>query len=151
MVDLERSDITRRNRARLRPEPAPAPELLSEAEHFERLIRLEGDVEILNQFLPDLQQQNQSSLSSIAEANQRFANHFEESKRIHQRMDEQDRHVEDLRRELVKMEKCLLELKLQITSLLVFTEGVKKVSWVVLTGGGVVLWWFVQKWLEHGR
>lgn len=151
MVDLERSDITRRNRARLRPEPPPVSELLSEAGQFERLVRLESDMDILNQFLPDLQQQNQSALTSIAEVNQRFVSHFEESKRLHQRMDEQDRHVENLRHELVRMEKVLLELKLQNQALLDFTGGVKKAGWIAVTAGGVILWWAVQKWLEHAR
>ena len=143
MVDLERTANTRRNRVQ-----RPAPQVELDGDHLERLIQLEAEIEILNRYLPDIQQQNQSAIEVMAEANQRLSAHVEENKRVNQRMDEQDSHVHSLRGEILKLEKAILEVKLQLATLLEFTSGIKRVAWVSVSVFGIVLWWFVQKWLE---
>ncbi len=136
MVDLSRTaEPTKRN-------PINWPE---------RMIQVEGEVSLLAKFIPEVQQQTQCALASLAESNERWANHFEEAKRIHQRMDEQDVQAEMLRAEIIKLEKALIEVRMQNKQLLEFIGGVKKAGWITVTGGAVVAWWAIQKWLEHPR
>jgi len=117
----------------------------------ERLILLEGQFAQIHQDHQETQQQARQAMISLAESNERLANHFEESKRVHQRMDEHDAIVAELRDEVIRLEKIIIELKMQNQALLDFSCGVKKAGWIVVTGGGVVVWWVIQKWLEHPR
>jgi len=98
-----------------------------------------------------MQKESQYALISLAESNEKFANHLEDNKRMHHRMDEHDAIVADLRDEVVRLEKIIIELKLQNQTLIDFSCGVKKAGWIAVTCGGVVVWWVLQRWLEHGR
>lgn len=117
----------------------------------ERLILLEGQFAQIHQDHLETQKQNQYAMISLAESNERLASHFEESKRVHQRMDEHDAIVSELKDEIIRLEKTIIELKLQNQILIDFSCGVKRATWIVASGGAVVVWWFIQKWLEHPR
>lgn len=85
------------------------------------------------------------SLLRNAEDNERIAAHLEDSKRVWQR-------VEKLEDSINELEKSLIELRAHNRQLLEFSAGVKKAGWIVVTCGGVVLWWIIQRWVEqHGR
>lgn len=149
MVDLERTQSRRTRRSDLERTLPTASEI--SPDHFERLITLENDMERLNQCLPEMQQHQQSVMTSLAETSQRFIAHIEENKRMHQRMDEQDAHIAEMRRELLRIEKSLIELKAQLSTIIEFTAGIKRAAWISVSVFGVLLWWFVQKWLEMPR
>jgi len=111
----------------------------------ERISRLEICQSDLKELVVAMNESIQQSMLRTAEANARIAAHFEESKRVWNRVDE----LEDTINEL---EKNLIELKAQNRQLLEFAAGVKKAGWVVVTCGGVILWWIIQRWVEtHGR
>lgn len=101
----------------------------------------------LNQFCDLLiknSEANQQSQIRNAEANERIAAHFEESRRVWQRVDELQENLQDL-------EKIIIELREQHKQIQEFSAGVKRAVWVAVTCGGVVLWWVIQRWVEsHG-
>ncbi len=72
-----------------------------------------------------------------AVAMERIAEHLEESKRVYERIE--------------ALESLTAVQQAHIKSMLDFQADVKRVFWMVITGGVVVLWWIVQHWLEHGR
>lgn len=117
----------------------------------ERMVTMELHLTDLQASLKEMQTEARYAMVSLAESNEKLANHFEEAKRVHQRMDEHDAMVSDLREELVRLEKTIIELKMQNQVLIDFSCGVKKAGWIAVTCGGVVVWWVLQKWLEHGR
>ncbi len=43
------------------------------------------------------------------------------------------------------------ELREQLRQAEEFRKDAKRIGLMVMTGGGVVLWWVIQKWVEHGR
>lgn len=72
-----------------------------------------------------------------AVAMERIAEHLEESKRLYARIE--------------ALEAMVAVQQEQMKAALEFQADVKRAFWMVITGGGVVLWWIVQKWLEHGK
>lgn len=92
-----------------------------------------------------MNEQMQQAMIRNAEANERIASHLEETRRVWDRVDEMEHTIRDL-------EKMLIEIREQHKQLLDFSAGVRKVAWVAVTCGGVILWWIVQRWVEsHGR
>jgi len=63
--------------------------------------------------------------------------HLEESKRVYARIE--------------ALEALVAVQQEQMKTVLEFQADVKRVFWMVVTGGAIVLWWGVQKWIEHGR
>lgn len=100
----------------------------------------------LNQFCELMVKNNEVvQLSSVrhAEANERISAHLEESKVVREWVHEQDQQI-------AALEKGIIELKAQNQQLIEFVGGVKKAAWIVVTCGGVVVWWVIQKYIEHG-
>lgn len=102
----------------------------------------------LNQFcelIISTSEANQQSQIRNAEANERIAAHFEESRRVWSRVEELQDNFQDL-------EKIVIELREQLKQIQEFSTGVKKGVWIIATCGGAVLWWIIQRWVEqHGR
>ena len=72
-----------------------------------------------------------------AVAMERIVEHLEESKRVYARIE--------------ALEALVAVQQEQMKTVLEFQADVKRVFWMVVTGGAIVLWWGVQKWIEHGR
>jgi len=104
----------------------------------ERLTRLEVQVSEFREWMQSLQEQHQIEVARYAEAMERIANHLEDSKRVYSR-------IEASEARLVEQQAELREIKAQLANAIEFQKD------VAVTGGAVVLWWVVQKWLEHGR
>jgi uncharacterized membrane protein YdbT with pleckstrin-like domain len=117
----------------------------------ERVIRVERDVLLLNRFFPDMQKQAQTALTSIADSNQRMAVHMEESKRQYERMDAQDDSVSEIKRDVILIERNVMDLKMQSQQLVDFTQGLKRFGWIVTTSILAVAVWAVQRWMESPR
>lgn len=82
-------------------------------------------------------------LLSLAESNERLANHMEESKRVYARIESLEAHYVEARTDL-------REIRAQLRQVDGFIQDLKRIGLMAVTGGVVVLWWIVQKWLEHG-
>jgi chromosome segregation ATPase len=118
----------------------------------ERMVTMELRLTDLQADLKEIKDEARYAMVSLAESNEKFANHLEDNKRLHQRMDEQDAQTTALRGDINRLEKSLLEVQLQNKILIDFSGGVRKAGWVVVTCGGAVLWWIIQRWVEqHGR
>ncbi len=87
---------------------------------------------------------NVTALLSLAEFNERLANHMEESKRVYA-------HIELLEAHCVETKTELRELRTRLAQVAEFHQELKRIGLMVVTGGAIVLWWIVQKLLEHGR
>lgn len=72
-----------------------------------------------------------------AVAMERIAEHLEESKRVYARIE--------------ALEAMVAVQQEQMKAAMEFQADIKRVFWMVITGGAIVLWWGVQKWIEHGR
>lgn len=72
-----------------------------------------------------------------AVAMERIAEHLEESKRVYARIE--------------ALEAMVAVQQAQMKAAMEFQADVKRVFWMIITGGAVILWWGVQKWIEHGR
>lgn len=83
-------------------------------------------------------------LLSLAESNERLANHLEDSKRVYGRIEALESHYVETKTELH-------ELRTQLAQVTEFQQDLKRIGLMIVTGGVVVLWWIVQKWLEHGK
>ncbi len=102
--------------------------------------------------LKEIKTEVRYAMVSLAESNEKLVNSYSDNKRLHQRVDNQDEVIEELRNTIMQLEKTLIELKIQNQVLIDFSSGVKKAGWVVVTCGGAVLWWVIQRWIEqHGR
>lgn len=100
----------------------------------------------LNQFCELIVKNNEASQQSAirnAEANERIASHLEEAKRVWEMVTDQDVRLQML-------EKSFIELRSQNQNLTEFMGGVRKAAWIGITCGGILLWWIVQQYLEHG-
>lgn len=118
----------------------------------ERMITMELHLLELQESFKEMRRDSQSALLRLAESNERWAAHFEDNKRVHIRIDEQNEQNRELREDISRLEKALLEVQLQNKILIEFSGGVKKAGWIVVTCGGAVLWWIIQRWVEqHGR
>lgn len=118
----------------------------------ERMVTMELHLTDLQADLKEIKEEARYAMVSLASSNEKFANHIEDNKRIHQRMDEQDAQNKALREDINRLEKALLEVQMQNKILIDFSSGVRKAGWIVVTCGGAVLWWIIQRWVEsHGR
>ena len=118
----------------------------------ERIYALELHVTDMQVDLKEIKDEARYAMVSLAESNEKLANSFNDNKRLHQRIDEQDLIIEGMQKTLIQMDKTLLEIQLQNKILIDFSGGVKKAGWIVVTCGGTVLWWIIQRWVEtHGR
>lgn len=68
---------------------------------------------------------------------ERIVEHLEESKRIYARIE--------------ALEAMMAVQQEQMKTVMEFQADVKRAFWMIITGGAVILWWIVQKWLEHGK
>lgn len=110
----------------------------------ERITRLEVQVSEFREWMQSLQEQHQIEVARYAEAMERVANHLEDGKRVYTR-------IEASEARLVEQQAELREIKAQFEHVIEFQKDVKRITLMVVTGGVVVLWWVIQKWLEHGR
>lgn len=118
----------------------------------ERMVAMELHLVELQEAFKAMCKESQYAMVDLAKSNERLANHFDDNKRLHQRMDEQDRQNEGLREDINRLEKSLLEVQLQNKILIDFSSGVRKAGWIAVTCGGAVLWWIIQRWVDqHGR
>lgn len=110
----------------------------------ERITRLEVQVSEFREWMRAIQEQHQIEVARYAEAMERIANHLEDSKRVYFRIEAMEVRVTEQQAEL-------REIKTQLIQTAEFQKEVKRGFFLVVTGGAVVLWWVIQKWLEHGR
>lgn len=111
----------------------------------ERLVRLEALHRDNRETITAMNEEVQKALIRNAEANERIAAHFEESRRVWNRLNE-------LEETIHLLDKTLIELRENGRQLMEFSMGVKKTAWVAVTCGGIILWWIIQRWVEsHGR
>lgn len=139
MIDLDRTDPPRRN-------PINWRERITALESRQidpvRFAQIEAK---LNQFCDLFLKNNENHQNSQirnAEANERIAAHFEESRRVWER-------VEELQESLQALEKIIIELREQHRQMQDFSTGVKKAAWIAVTCGGIILWWIIQKWVDN--
>lgn len=143
MVDLDRTETTTRRNTINWPERIAK----LEANQIDpvRFSQIEAKLNQFCELMIKNSEANQQSQIRNAEANERIAAHFEESRRVWERVDELQAHLQEL-------EKIIIELREQHKQMREFSAGVKRAVWVVFTCGGVVLWWIIQRWVEsHGR
>ena len=110
----------------------------------ERLTRLEVQVGEFREWMRALQEQHQLEVARYAEAMERIANHLEDSKRVYTRIETTEARVTELQSDLREIHERLRHAE-------DFIKDAKRIVLMVVTGGAVVLWWVIQKWLEHGR
>ena len=108
-----------------------------------RIARLEAKLDQLSELVSRNNEDNQRTALRNADVNGRIAAHFDDSKRVLDMVDGQDVRLQAL-------EKDFIELRAQNTNLAEFMGGVRKAAWIGITCGGILLWWIVQRYLEHG-
>ena len=108
-----------------------------------RIARLEAKLDQLSEMVSRNNEDNQRAAIRSADINGRIAAHFDDSKRVLDMVDGQDVRLQAL-------EKAFIELRAQNTNLAEFMGGVRKAAWIGITCGGILLWWIVQRYLEHG-
>lgn len=111
----------------------------------ERIASLEIGQNDLKVLMLAMNEKIQQAMIRNAEASERIAAHLEQSKRVWNRVDELENTIREL-------EKVLVEIREQHRHMQEFTAGVKRVAWIAVTCGGVILWWIIQRWVDqHGR
>jgi len=110
----------------------------------ERLARLEAHVSAARECVQIVHEQRQTDLLRSAEALERISSHIENSKRMYGR-------IEVIETALGELASDARETRAQLRQIESFHGDVKRAFWMVITGGAIVLWWGVQKWIEHGR
>jgi len=108
-----------------------------------RIARLEAKLDQLSELVSRNNEDNQRAAIRSADINGRIAAHFDDSKRVLDMIDGQDVRLQAL-------EKAFIELRAQNTNIAEFMGGVRKAAWIGITCGGILLWWIVQRYLEHG-
>ena len=108
-----------------------------------RIARLEAKLDQLSELVSRNNEDNQRAAIRSADINGRIAAHFDDSKRVLDMIDGQDVRLQAL-------EKAFIELRAQNTNLAEFMGGVRKAAWIGITCGGILLWWILQRYLEHG-
>lgn len=108
-----------------------------------RIERLEAKLDHLSELVLKNNADSQQAAIRSADINGRIASHFEDSKRVLDMVDGQDVRLQAL-------EKAFIELRAQNTNLAEFMGGVRKATWIGITCGGILLWWILQRYLEHG-
>lgn len=150
--DYSNEDVAMTNTYRNTDNQAPDLSQRKTINWPERMVTMELHLVELQDSFREIRKESQVAMVRMAEANERLANHFEDSKRLHQRIDEHDAQKEDLRNGMHRLEKCLLEVQLQNKILIDFSSGIKRAGFIVVTCGGAVLWWIIQRWVEnHGK
>lgn len=99
----------------------------------------------LNQFCEMIVKSNEDSQQTAlrnAGANERIASHLEETRRVWDMVENQDKR-------LLVLEKSFIELRAQHNNLNDFMGGVRKAAWIGITCGGALLWWIVRRYFEH--
>jgi len=108
-----------------------------------RIERLEAKLDHLSELVLKNNDDSQQAAIRSADINGRIAAHFDDSKRVLDMIDGQDVRLQAL-------EKAFIELRAQNTNLAEFMGGVRKAAWIGITCGGILLWWILQRYLEHG-
>lgn len=117
----------------------------------ERMLALEFEVATMKESWRETQKESQYAMSSLAASNEKLANHFEDSKRIHARIDGQAEDINELKKALNDQEKLLVAIIEQNKQIVDFNQGLKRAGWAVLTGSTIFVFWLFQKWFEkHG-
>ena len=101
----------------------------------DRVVRIERDIDHIRASLDPLPLMLQASLERLAVVNERIAAHLEESKRAWNRLESHDR--------------VITELQERIKSVDGFSDVLKKLLWSLAAGAAAVLWWVIQKWVDH--
>ena len=101
----------------------------------DRVVRIERDIDHIRASLDPLPLMLQASLERLAVVNERIAAHLEESKRAWNRLESHDR--------------VITELQERIKSVDGFADVLKKLLWSLAAGAAAVLWWVIQKWVDH--
>lgn len=114
----------------------------------ERFSKVEAKLDQFCELLLKVSETAQDTSLRNANANERIASHFEESKRVYQLIEEQGNRIDEQENIIHKLNEAIIELRIQNKQMSDFTSGVTKVAWMVATGGVIVVWWVVQKWLE---
>ena len=108
-----------------------------------RIARLEAKLDQLSELVSRNNEDNHRAAIRNADTNGRIASHFEDSKRALDMVNAQGER-------LVAIEKAIVEINAKNQSLNEFVGGVRKAAWIGVTCGGILLWWIVQRYLEHG-
>jgi len=108
-----------------------------------RIARLEAKLDQLSELVSRNNEDNQRAAIRNADTNGRIASHFEDSKRVLDMVNAQGER-------LVAIEKAIVEINAKNQSLNEFVGGVRKAAWIGVTCGGILLWWILQRYLEHG-
>lgn len=113
-------------------------------ELVERMARLEVHVSAARECMQNVQEQHQNDLLRSTEALERISSHIENSKCMYGR-------IESIEAALGELASDARETRAQLRQIDSFHGDVKRAFWMIVTGGAVMLWWGVQKWIEHGR
>lgn len=115
----------------------------------ERFSKVEAKLDQFCELLLKVSETAQDTSLRNANANERIAAHFEESKRVYQLIEEQGNRINEQGVMIHKLNESIIELRIQNKQMADFTSGIIKVAWMVATGGVIVVWWVIQKWLEQ--
>ncbi len=102
----------------------------SEESVSSRFVRIETRMGFYDEMLTKIAE-NQDQVCVVGE---RLANHLDESQAIKSSIDAMDLRIRML--EQNNAEVCAV------------CSSVRKAAWLIASGGVVVIWWLVQKWLE---
>jgi hypothetical protein len=108
-----------------------------------RIARLEAKLDQLSELVSRNNEDNQRAAIRSADTNGRIASHFEDSKRVLDVVNAQGER-------LIAIEKAIVEINAKNQNLNEFVGGVRKAAWIGVTCGGILLWWILQRYLEHG-
>ncbi len=101
----------------------------------DRVVRIERDIDHIRASLDPLPPMLQASLERLAVVNERIAAHLEESKRVWNLLESHEKSITDLQE--------------RIKSVDGFADVLKKLLWSLAAGAAAVLWWVIQKWVDH--
>lgn len=137
MTDIKAPDLTRTQH--------------NQNDWVERMVPLELHVADMQLAVHEIQQESKHTLMALTESHERLLNSASEKAVLRKRIDDQSTEIDLLNKAINMLEKTVLEIKIQNQALLDFSNDIKKIGWIVITAGGVVVWWFVQHWLERNH
>ncbi len=108
-----------------------------------RIERLEAKLDHLSELVLKNNADSQQAAIRSADTNGRIASHLEDSKRVLDVVNVQGER-------LLAIEKAIVEINAKNQNLNEFVGGVRKAAWIGVTCGGILLWWILQRYLEHG-
>lgn len=108
-----------------------------------RIERLEAKLDHLSELVLKNNADSQQAAIRSADTNGRIASHFEDSKRVLDVVNAQGER-------LLSVEKEIVEINAKNKGINEFVGGVRKAAWIGVTCGGILLWWILQRYLEHG-